>query len=498
MLKYENTLLLALMAVVVLACGQAALADPFADHVVYNWDGATATYAPGPADNTTYGPFHSSGFWNNPQAVLGKPNVVDKDDTDWNPGTSEFREINVVWPAWYQGVDDPAAANTNYASNPTGATKVNNGCGLRSGSQIVVEFDEIITNDANNPYGLDFIVHGNPFFATGEMVYKDTNMNEYTLGSFSGMGAGAVFEERVTVSVAQSLDGPWYTYDSAFGDWFFPTQPLKWDREATNPNTGEDGDWTSEEMDWTKPVNPTLTDLENEAQAVGTGTYNYFGGATVADALDLYDGSAGGTGFDLAESPFEWIKYVQFTDPDGKEGEICGVVDVAPAIVADSLSVTWHNVENGTSSLRFQAQGDESTTIGMVNITSIDEDVVADVTFLELADLGEYTPISEETFGAYLVELSALLDGTEVGFEADLSLWVDDAYLGDGSDLIVLHWNGSSWDELVPSAFDPASRLLRVDGLMEFSPFVVAQVPEPAMMSLLVAGGLALIRRRRK
>ncbi len=488
-----RVLLLGALAVALMA-GEAS-ANPFADNVVYHWDGQTATYTPGGSDNMTFGPFHSSNLWSDPSALLGKPNVVDKDDTDWNPSTSEFREINVVWPAWYQGAADPAAANTNYASNPTGSPKINNGVGLKQGSQIVVEFDDAVTDDPANPYGVDLIVHGNPFFATGSMVHKDTNMNEYVIEAFGGGGAGAVFEERVTVSVAQSLDGPWYEFETAFGDWFFPTQPVAWDREKTNPNRGDAGDWTDQENDWTKPVNPALADLASEAAEAGTGTWGYFGNRSVADALDLYSGSAGGTGFDLAESGFEWIKYVKLTDPENKQGEICGIVDAAPASAGDRLIMSWHNVhETGQNRLDFQDADDPSVNLAFVEIAEIDQ--VSYVSVDVLDDLSGLTPITGPDLGAYLVEIDEVFpDEGTVSFEASLGLRVDDAYQGDGSDLLLLHWNGLDWDDLVPSGYDAESRLLTVEGLHGFSAFVVTQapVPEPSAMALAGIASVALL-----
>ena len=258
--------------------------------------------------NLTHGPYHASGLWNDPSAVLGKPSVADRDDV----GTS-LRPICCVWPAWYKGTTNAAYMGVPYTSIPTNQLQ-KNGCGLiRNGTagnyqigQIVVEFTQAVSNDARNPYGIDLLVHGNPFLVGGGgMVYSNTNLEVYNLSVFGGY---SVFGEPVTVSVAQSLDGPWYTYTNAFGDTMWPTQPFQWNwvahRFATN------------EMDWTRPVNPALGE-------------SVISNLTAARAISLYGGSAGGTGFDLAESGFEWIKYVKFSDPDNKQGEICGVVDVA-------------------------------------------------------------------------------------------------------------------------------------------------------------------------
>jgi hypothetical protein len=495
-MKTKQWLFLMAIGVGLTAAGLARAEDPFADHVVYNWDGTTATYTPGTGDNMTYGPFHSSALWNNPLAILGYLNVLDRDDTNMG-ATGEFREINVVWPAWYQGTTQVSAANTPYNSNPTGAPKTNNGCGLAPRTisgvmkypQIVVEFDELIENDPHNPYGIDFIVHGNPFFATGKMVYKDSNMNEYTLSAFGGggefgaSGAGAVFEERVIVSVAQSLDGPWYTYTTAFGDWFFPTQPLAWDRTKINTNIGQGrtsiyGDWTDQENDWTKPVNPALADLAGEAAEAGSGTWGYFGNRSVADALDLYTGSAGGTGFDLAESGFEWIKYVKFTDPNNKQGEICGVADVAPVSIGDKQSMSWHNVyETGQNALYYQDVNDPARNLVSIAFTDINN--VSHIRADTLTDLSGYDPINGTVLAAYLLEIGKIFpsEGDPLAFEATIELYVGDTYTGDGSDLAVHQWTGEDWTVLTPSSYDATTKLLSVENITTFSVFAVVQVP---------------------
>jgi outer membrane protein assembly factor BamB len=269
----------------------AAFRDPFASALV-------------PA--LTNGPYHSSAMWNAPAAVLGKPCVADRDDRG-----ASVREISLVWPAWYKGTTNAAFIGMPYTSVPADQLQ-NNGCGLRrtvSGGvtnigQIVVEFAQAVSNDVRNPYGIDLLVHGNAFLVGGGgFVYSNSNLEVYMLSAYGGV---SVFGEPVTVSVAQHAEGPWYTYTNAFGDTLWPTQPFQWDWVAH--------DWSTAEMDWTKPVDPLTS---------------FGSGISAARAVSLYDGSAGGTGFDLAESGFEWIRYVKLTDPDNKQGEICGLVDVA-------------------------------------------------------------------------------------------------------------------------------------------------------------------------
>ncbi|HHU14147.1 MAG: PQQ-binding-like beta-propeller repeat protein [Kiritimatiellae bacterium] len=267
---------------------EAVFRDPFATALV---------------PDLTNGPYHSSAMWKDPAAVLGKPCVADKDDL-WPSQGASVREISLVWPAWNKGTTNASLVGTPYASAPA-AQLQNNGCGLKQGGQIVVEFAQAVSNDVRNPYGIDLLVHGNAFFTGGGFTYSNSNLEAYMLPTFGG---GGTFGEPVTVSVAQYAEGPWYTYTNVFGDTLWPTQPFMWDWEAH--------DWSSQEMDWTKPVDPALA---------AAGITNI----SAARAISLYNGSAGGTGFDLAESGFEWIRYVKMTDPNNKQGEICGLVDVA-------------------------------------------------------------------------------------------------------------------------------------------------------------------------
>lgn len=275
-----------------LAATSAQAADPWADRVVYD-HGATTL---------TTGPFLSSNLWDDPEAVVGKVNTLDRDDRDWTNPT--FREIHMAWGPWYQGTNDVALSGQPYSQ----ATTTNNGVGLSAGAQVVVEFDEPIVNNADDGgaynWGVDFLVHGNATFGCVEgYTYPNSNMEQFHIA-----GGGGVFAEPVTVSVAQSLDGPWYAFASPTADNYFPTQAYAWDWDSD--------DWSTQEMDWTKPVNPNLTGAD-------------FGGLSVAEAIDLYDGSAGGTGFDLDAVGLDWIKYVMISDPSGNGGEVTGVVDVA-------------------------------------------------------------------------------------------------------------------------------------------------------------------------
>ena len=215
-------------------------------------------------------------LYDDPQSVLGKPTTWVYDSwADENVATS------MVYGAWGTDESDNKLITT-----------------LNEGSEIIVQFDHYIVDDPLNWYGLDFIVFGNSSFMSDGWVNASTDMENFHITDGSG------WFESVKVSVSQN-GTDWHNYDSPVGDSIFPTQAFAWDRD--NHTWGE-------ELDWTKPVNPSLTGAD-------------FAGLTVADAIDnLYNGSAGGTGFDLQESGFSWIQYIKVSNSSG--GEIDGFADV--------------------------------------------------------------------------------------------------------------------------------------------------------------------------
>lgn len=266
-------LLLCILTGVMLAAP--AFASPFATEVV----SATGTFGPG-------------SLYSDPNAVLGKP-------TTWIKA-SDVGGVNMaasmVYPSW----------NTDPDGNKLITT-------IGTNAQITVTFDHDITNDPNNPYGLDFIVFGNDLYWGSGMVGPNTNMENYTISNGGG------WPDPGKVSVAQSLDGPWYTYTNGpyFDTGTYPLQAFAWDRE---------NDTWGAELDWTIPVNPALNPTVD------------FAGKSVADVIDLYAGSAGGTGYDLAESGFEWIRYIKVESLSGtKLAEIDGFADVAPVPIPGAV-----------------------------------------------------------------------------------------------------------------------------------------------------------------
>ncbi len=226
-----------------------------------------------------------SGLYNDPNDLLGKPTTV-------IPGMGGQSHVSIVEPAW--GNNAITTFNT--------------------GDWAIVKFDHQVTNDPNNPYGLDFIVYGNSFFVGSGTVYNTTNHSTYKI-------TGSLFAEPVKISVSQNgVD--WYTYDSGpYGDSYYPTNPWVWD-PALYAAAG--CGWTTQENDYAKPVDPSLTAADFKTAG------------TSYAAMLLYDGSAGGTGFDLAETGWDWIQYIKVAGVSGfSGGEIDAFADVAAVSVPE-------------------------------------------------------------------------------------------------------------------------------------------------------------------
>jgi hypothetical protein len=148
---------------------------------------------------------------------------------------------------------------------------------------LTLKFNHQVAHDKNNPYGIDLIVFGN---ATSLILSGGQWANgnaENTIVS------GTVTENRGLVSV--SKDGVnWYTFTNGpYACTFPPTASYQWD--SVNHRWGA-------ELDPTRPVDPNLT-----AAMVA--------GKTLAQMIDMYNGSAGGVGFDISKVGLDWIQYVK-------------------------------------------------------------------------------------------------------------------------------------------------------------------------------------------
>ena len=218
--------------------------------------------------------------FNNPNCALGRPTLETTGD------------------GWFISVDESVPVVPVYP--PFRAFEL---VTIGNGGQLTVKFDHPIANDKNNLYGIDFIIYGNAFQTIGGgQGWTNGNPEETTVG-------GSVFAEPGIVAVSQ--DGnDWYYFSSGpYADDFAPTASYEWD---------DVNDVWADELAPTRPVDPNLSAAD-------------FAGNTVAEMITAYDGSAGGTGFDIAELGLEWIMYVRIEDkPDSSATtEIDAIADVS-------------------------------------------------------------------------------------------------------------------------------------------------------------------------
>lgn len=236
---------------------------------------------------------------------------------------------------------EPTKETTTYSGNPisismvypAGDGKVTT---INEDSYIEVKFDHKVKNDPNNPFGIDFIVFGNSFYIGKEgMVAPDTNMEDYHIKEVE---TGGKYPNMEPVLVAVSQDGEnWYKYtDGPYADTGFPTNPYKWDRQ---------NDTWGDQLDFTKPVDPSIDTTD-------------FVGMSVADVIDTYyKDSAGGTGFDLAPSGYEWIRYIKvYGTEDYKGGEVDAFADVSPAPEEEEATtqeiINYGSIEDAVGKVR--------------------------------------------------------------------------------------------------------------------------------------------------
>jgi len=169
-----------------------------------------------------------------------------------------------------------------------------------------VRFDPPIRNLASNWYGYDFIVFGNSSLGATELFSAVTD-----LGSVFVTDGDWMEPTRVSVSP----DGfQWYEYPLT----------VTTGADALWPTLGNV--WNAKSAEWNGPSNPTKPVSPQLNRAM-------IDGWSFADLAEAYQGSAGGTAFDLSPSGFQSIRFVRFA---GSGGEIDAVSRVgrqtSPAI----------------------------------------------------------------------------------------------------------------------------------------------------------------------
>lgn len=219
-------------------CAADAVGNPWADSIEFYDPGANAE--PG---------------YTTPGMALGSPQRMTGEGTPWPGAVTPF---NGAWTT-----DEVVSVG--------------------AGGQLIVSFDEPITNDASHLFGVDFLIFGNGFFNDGNYP--------------NGVAAGLIEEGPFTVSVSADGDDYVEVATNQF-DAMFPTLGYL---DLSGPYETAPGLVPS---DFTKPVDPSLT-------------YADFDGKTFAEIVALYDGSGGGIPFDISATGLSEVSYVKIEVPDG-------------------------------------------------------------------------------------------------------------------------------------------------------------------------------------
>lgn len=260
---------------------------------------------------------------------------------------------------------------------------------------VTIEFDHDVVDDPANPFGLDFIVFGNAMCVLTSSDYI-TESGDPRGQKCSGTGN----VEATKVEVSQ--DGEtWYTSASwGSSDAFAPTCAYLYEPENADAALFAGNKYWGRAAQATKPVNPTV-DFATTANM------------SVADVCQAYNGSAGGTGYDLATAidaegnPLptkdgrKWIRYVRVSgvyveteegDHGYTEPEIDAVADVAP--VSDYEKWVERNYTDWKTAWKPEVSGVEAVAAngranGVNYVLGLDATEVVDGVDFRIA---EFTP----------------------------------------------------------------------------------------------------------
>lgn len=369
-----------------------------------------------------------SALYGNPAAVLGRPTLRFLDGAATN-------RVSII--------DDP------YDKSPAGADIITE---IKSGGQITVELGRKVYDNPNNPYGIDLIVYGNSFFEG--LAGLSGAVSDAADLSVASLTSSAVFGHATTVSV--SPDGVnWYTYPNT--PVLFPDQAYRWD--DTNDS------WTAEQLNPTKPLNPFIYT-------------NNFGGQSIAGALDQFAGAAGGTGYDLRESGFPWIQYVQIQPGPGVATVIDAIAAVNPVVVGDALAITPDNLAAGLTNLDFQNPANPGQNLIALGFAAVSTN--ARVSTVALSEFSAYAPVVGNVSSAYKIRVQPLSGPGPVTCLANVGLRPGVAYTGTGGDLRVYQWNGTDWTSQ-PFTYNPAGGEVLLTGVTNFSALAVTQIVPPQL-----------------
>ena len=220
------------------------------------------------------------------------------------------------------GAPDTPVVPVNPAYGPGRLVSLVSATNANAGGTITLEFDHDVVDDPRNPFGLDFIVFGNAMQTIGGNASWNGTEDPATV---------VVATDKLSAEpglVEVSADGAtWFAYtEGPFADAFAPTLSHRYDPGDPDPSLFDCNRWWGAPADATRPVDPALSAAD-------------FKGRTLADYARLYDGSAGGTGFDIAAFDLprdalgrKFIRFVRITTLEpGDDTDLDAVSDVAPA-----------------------------------------------------------------------------------------------------------------------------------------------------------------------
>ncbi|MEN6372398.1 MAG: hypothetical protein ABFD64_10340 [Armatimonadota bacterium] len=280
---------------------------------------ATDWYA---SDVVSYSRLGNSPY-DDPLATLGKPSTWM--NSSGSPNDTYPCAVSMVCSAWNMGLSGEKLVATIKPKSST----------LPAG-QITVKFAAPVYDDPQNWYGRDFIIFGNSSFNFGgSYICSSTDMDSLLIYASSDQSG---FWEPMLVSVSQ--DGiTWYSFTNGpYADDYAPTQAFAWDWVENRWLKNSSG--TEVELEFTRPVDPGLT-------------VTSFDQKSVAQGIDLYKGSGGGTAFDLADipnlpaDPVTGLKWIQYIRVDGTGGEVDAFARVSHQITPISIGEA-KKLEDGT------------------------------------------------------------------------------------------------------------------------------------------------------
>ena len=221
--------------------------------------------------------------------------------TDWSNGAGYTDKDSIVGPPTREMPGKSADPITPF-SPPYLLGQI---LSIGEGGEVTVKFAKPIRDESINPFGLDFLVFGGAGFT---ITNGDFSGGGITDGTLFGQADG---ETRVSVSVDGEV---WFELDPKRAPAF----------DAYHPTAGSG--------DFGLPVNPDLAKSD-------------FAGGGLSTLTRLYDGSGGGTGYDLGWAidadgkpvTLSQVRFVRLKVLSGR-AEIDAISDVKPR--TDKLD--WH------------------------------------------------------------------------------------------------------------------------------------------------------------